>query len=113
MTAKNFSKYSAPWPQDNLKIVSCCPFCSNYFSPLDAEVVEEAGNIHLLHIICRHCFGSMVILVLGSELGVSSIGLVTDLTSEEVARFKNEPAVSADEVIATHSYLRTVSHFSF
>jgi hypothetical protein len=38
-------------------------------------------------------------------MGINSIGLVTDLTAEDVLKFKNYPAISSDDVILIHQFL--------
>ena len=43
--------------------------------------------------------------MLVSSAGVSSVGLVTDLTYEDVARFRGSEPVSADHVLAARALL--------
>ncbi len=91
---------------DGLRIISYCPLCNAHFSPFDANVVEEEGDSHLIHIICRRCSSSILMLVLTGELGVSTVGLVTDLSADEIFRLKDDESVRVDDVLAVHEYLR-------
>lgn len=85
-----------------LRLISYCPLCEAVYSPLKARVLEEREDAHLLHIQCSSCHSSIVALVLSSAIGITSVGLVTDLTGDDVLRFKDEQALSADEVLALH-----------
>ena len=93
-----------PLPQ-MASLVSYCPLCNASFSPRQAAVIGEGGDTQLLHISCNHCTSSIVLLLLIGEVGVSSVGLVTDLTGGEVLRFKNSEAVSSDDLIDLHQSL--------
>lgn len=106
MPGKIYSKNSPLLPKEELKFVSYCPLCNNHFSSLEARILEEAGDTHLLHIMCRRCFSSIVVLVLASDLGVSSFGIVTDLTGDDVIKFKGQLNVSDDDVIFLHFLLK-------
>jgi hypothetical protein len=106
MPGKIYSKNSLPLPKEDLKFVSYCPLCRHNFNSLEARILEQAGDNHLLHIICSRCFSSILVLVLASDLGISSFGLVTDLTGDDVIKFKNQLSVSEDDVIFLHSLLK-------
>lgn len=90
---------------DALRLISYCPLCESSYNPLRARVLEEKDDAHLLHIQCGSCGSSVVALLFTSGAGPTSIGLVTDLTSEDVLRFKDQPMVKTDEVISMHEFL--------
>lgn len=92
-------------PQEGLRLISYCPLCHANFNPFKIKVLEERGDSHLLHTECQCCHSSVVILVLASELGVSSVGLVTDLMSDEIIKFKDSHEVNSDDVIELHRLL--------
>lgn len=85
------------------QLVSYCPLCDVSFYPEAVVVISEDRKIQLLHATCNHCLSSVVILLLNNEWGVSSVGLVTDLTGEDVARFKDSASVSCNDVINLHT----------
>lgn len=90
---------------DALKLLSYCPLCESSYNPLRARVLEERGDAHLLHIQCSSCGSSVVALLFNSMAGPTSIGLVTDLTSDDVLRFKDQANITVDEVIDLHVFL--------
>lgn len=92
-------------PNEILRLISYCPLCESQTKPLRARVLEERADGNLIHVQCANCRSSMLALVMNSPLGVTSIGLVTDLTSDDVLRFKDNLGLEADDVLAVHQLL--------
>jgi len=90
---------------EGLRLISYCPLCEASYNPLRARVLEERDDAHLVHIQCASCGSSIVALVLSSGLGLTSVGLVTDLTSDDVLHFKDVGRVTADDVLSVHQAL--------
>lgn len=70
-----------------------------------ANVLGEEGETRLLHVQCRRCHHSILALVLVNQVGASSVGLLTDLTYEDVLKFRVNRLVSINDVIDIHSAL--------
>lgn len=92
-------------PPEGLKLISTCPLCHATYKPMMAKLLGERDGAHLLHLTCRNCSSLIVALVMTGGVGVSSVGLVTDLTSDDVMRFKDSNPVCTDDVIAVHELL--------
>ncbi len=90
---------------DNNTPITHCPVCHLRYDPLEAKILDEVDANHLVHIKCRHCQSAIVAVLLTNQLGVSSIGLITDLDSDDVLKFKDQPTISCDEVIEAHEFL--------
>lgn len=101
----NFNRF----PDEGLKIISHCPVCHYNYNPVEAKVLEESDDAHLIYIKCRRCQSAILALVLANAFGVSSIGLITDLDSQEVAKFKELEAVSGDDVLSVYESLQNGS----
>ncbi len=99
------SNQSAAIFDEGVKLISYCPMCETSYHPEAAHVIGEKDDSHLLHIQCGKCSNAILALVLISPVGVSSVGLVTDLNHNEVNSFKRAPAISTDDVIDTHNLL--------
>ncbi len=97
---------SGPILDEGVKLISYCPLCESSYRPEAAHVLGEKEDSHLLHITCGRCSNAILALVLISSVGVSSVGLVTDLNFDEVHQFRRAGAVSTDDVIETHSLLQ-------
>lgn len=72
---------------------------------MHARVIGEDGETHLLHVTCRKCQNSVLAVVLTNPSGVSSVGLITDLSFEDVHRFQKAPRVTIDDVIDAHDFV--------
>lgn len=96
----------APFFDEGVKLISYCPLCESSYNPREAKVLGEKDDSHLLHIQCGNCANAIIALVLISSVGVSSVGLVTDLGYDEVNRFKEAAPVSTDDVIEAHHLLK-------
>lgn len=102
--ANNYNQ--SPSPLDNLRLISYCPLCNVHYNPTEAKILEQKDGAHLIHVECGECRSSIVAVVITGGLGVSSVGLITDLTSQDVMRFKNSEVLSEDDVIAAYEELR-------
>jgi hypothetical protein len=94
-----------PFGNHPLQILSTCPLCEARTSSLTARVLAEAGATKLVHVTCRKCGGATLSLLLESEVGASSVGMVTDLSHEDVLRFQSASRVSTNDVIDVHAAL--------
>lgn len=74
---------------------------------MDAQLLGQRGERHLVHVRCQKCGNSMLALVLMGKAGVSSVGLVTDLTYDDVLKFRSARRIGVDDVIAVHEALKT------
>lgn len=90
---------------DGSSLVTHCPVCNLRYDPVEARVLEESDNAHLFYIRCRHCQAAVLAVVTVSSSGISSVGLVTDLTSDDVIRFKSAKPITCDDVIEVHEQL--------
>ena len=102
------NKSSELW-NEGLKLVSYCPVCETRYNPMEARMLGQDGETHLLHVQCRKCSNCILALVLVNQAGASSIGLLTDLSYEDVLSFRSNETVSVDDVINVHTYLENGS----
>ena len=91
---------------EGLKLISKCPLCSELYQPFQASIVEEKDEAQLVHIECRKCQSSIVALIVNGQLGLTSVGLITDLTSEDVENFKDAQPLSEEDVFQTFQELQ-------
>jgi hypothetical protein len=90
---------------ENLRFISYCPLCEASYNPLRARILEERDDAHLVHIQCAKCGSSIVALILSSTVGITSVGLITDLTGDDVLHFKDSKKVTADNVLELHNFI--------
>lgn len=91
---------------DDAGLLTQCPWCNAAYRGVGMKFLIARDNINLVHVRCPRCAGTMLVLVVASSLGVNSLGLLTDLTSEEVLRFHDARPVGVDDVLDLHGLLR-------
>lgn len=96
---------------EGVRLISYCPLCESSYDPREARVLGEKEDSHLLHIQCGNCSNAIIALVLISSVGVSSVGLVTDLSYDDVQRFRKVGSVSTDDVIEVHGAMQDEDMF--
>jgi len=90
----------------DLRVLTACPFCNTHYSIRAARVLAQKDDAHVVHIECRNCGGSIVALVLsGGGVGLQSIGVVTDLTRDEVVKYSSSTTVTSDDLLSLHQFL--------
>lgn len=95
-------------------MISYCPLCETAYNPMEARILDEKEDGHLLHIRCKKCWNSILALVLVSNVGVSSVGLVTDLVYEDVQKFRTGTSeVTVDDVLEVHELLENDNEGAF
>jgi hypothetical protein len=99
--------------QDHLKIISNCPVCDSRNFPAQIKLLNENDVSHLLHIQCRKCKSCIIVLITSGPQGVMSMGLLTDLKSDEVLKFSKGQSISADDVLDIHELLESKSQKIF
>lgn len=91
---------------EGMRIVSRCPLCDSRSNAMEARLLGENGDTHLLHIRCRKCANSILALVLISTSGASTVGMVTDLSFDDVMRLRRGRRLTIDDVLAAHVSMR-------
>lgn len=90
---------------DVSRIVSYCPLCNATFYPHRTSVIGDGERAQLLYASCSHCASAMVLLLLASETGMGTVGLVTDCTEYDIYSFQRTAAIATDDLIDLHTVL--------
>ena len=91
---------------NNLENLVKCPICNKKYNQARILVLEEGGNRTTIHVTCGSCEISSLVFISSGKMGIISLGMLTDLTTEEAKiLFKNE-AISTDQVIEVHEYFK-------
>lgn len=88
-----------------LRLVSYCPVCEIRSKSMHARTLAATGETKLMHIQCHKCQNAFLTFVLVSQVGASSVGVLTDLGYEDVVRFRSKQNVSVNDVINIHEQL--------
>ena len=90
---------------DNPNLITHCPVCNRRYEVLEARILEEADNKHLVYIKCRSCQATVLAVIMTNNLGISSVGLITDLNGDDILKFKSAEAINCDDVLEVHQLL--------
>lgn len=91
---------------DNMQLVTRCPFCSAEYDLDGAQVIGEENDATMVYITCSECESSIVAIVAMSGLGIVSLGLVTDMTAEDTKRFNAEKQISSDDLLMIYELVQ-------
>lgn len=92
-----------------LKLVSGCPLCETRYHMRQAKILDQYDDSQLVHITCSKCGVSVLAVISINQIGIISVGLVSDLTGREVLTFRDLEAISGDEVLDFHREINKTS----
>jgi len=95
-----------------LGVVLKCPICGKKYTLGQTQVIESDHNDIvgeariLIHSDCSKCKSSVMFNIEIDGPEIFSVGMVTDLTSNDSSKFKSKKPISTNEVIAIHTELK-------
>ncbi len=93
--------------REALKFINHCPICSSAYEVKDAKLFNSNEAAALVHLTCLKCQSYFVAMVVLLKQGVSSVGMVTDLSFEDVKRLYRREPLTTDEIIEAHELLES------
>lgn len=93
-------------PIENLQSLIRCPVCDKKYRPAKMLVLDEDDKRTTLHLTCADCAATTMVSVTLGPLGVVGLGTLTDLTQGEARQMFQGEAVSSDQVIDVHQFLK-------
>jgi hypothetical protein len=92
---------------ENMDFPLRCAFCGSEIGQGDLTILDEQANRTVLHISCLHCGASTISILSGSQAGIMSVGIATDLDGDEAKNKFSEKAISADDVINAYELVKS------
>lgn len=94
-----------------LGLILRCPICNQKYDLGKIDLLEsdhgEEGDTHLLiHSDCNRCKSSVMFNIDINGPEVYSVGMITDLTSKDSAKFSKYQPLNIDDCIAIHRGLK-------
>lgn len=99
---------SESW-REALKFIGHCPLCGARYAPDKAQAFLKQDTLNLIHFTCAQCQSGFIAMVIVMGQGLSSVGMVTDLTCADVKRLFKTQAITIDEVIEGHELINNNS----
>jgi len=100
MTNPNFNNF-----HHNLRLNGRCPICNTMYDLQKFKILAERDQNVLTFIQCAQCGSGLLSMLTMTPQGLQAVGLVTDMTSDEVVNFEQGRTVSSDDVVALHTAL--------
>ena len=82
-----------------------CTVCGHHFGTSDIRVIGHRDQVWAMQINCRECRTQALLLAMVD--GRMARPIFTDLAPDEWLRFKDQPPISVDDVIAMHQHMQT------
>ena len=93
-------------PIENIQPLLRCPVCNKKYKPAKILVLDETDKCTTLHMTCGNCSSSSMIFVSMGQFGIISLGMLTDLEQGEAQKVFKREAISSDQVIEVHQFLK-------
>lgn len=93
-------------PLENIQSLIRCPVCNKKYRSTKMLVIDENDKRTTLHMACEGCGAATIVFVSLGQLGVVTLGTLTDLEQSEARAVFSGEAVSADTVIEAHQFLK-------
>ena len=91
------------------KLLATCPHCAAPFDRLVRTTITQSQKAELVHVRCGACQGSLLALLFSTGPYISSIGLISDLSREDVVHFQGSQVLAEDDLFALHNWLQQPS----
>jgi hypothetical protein len=83
-----------------------CPVCSKGNKKNKLKVVDSGEGKMYLHLTCLNCLSSILISASYSEMGITYVGVMSDLSFEDAIKFKDKEVFCADDVLYFYKELQ-------
>lgn len=91
---------------DGSDVMRECPFCESEYAAESVCSLKQTEDAELAHLVCETCGHAVMVLIGVSEFGMSTLGIVTDLTVDDAKRTVEFPEISPDDVLNFHTFIR-------
>jgi len=102
------NKKPEPW-QQSLKMISNCPVCGHSYSLKKAKLFINKESAQLVHVTCGKCKGYFMAMVVVLGKGISTVGMVTDLSYKDMKRLHEIRPIEIDEVIEGYELMEGIN----
>jgi hypothetical protein len=93
--------------REALKFINKCPICQGVYASTQAELFAKNEDAYLVHITCEQCQSYFIAMVVMLGGGLSSVGMVTDLSLEDAKRVYQTEPITLNEALSGYKMLGT------
>ena len=82
-----------------------CPVCGSQRESLSYEPVGSDKTRTAIYVSCEKCLASIVFFITQNDMGMMTVGVLSDVNSREARNFFGAKSISDDDIIDVHEYL--------
>lgn len=101
---------SEPWKK-TFALISQCPVCNHKYESKAASLFANRDNAQFIHITCENCGSYFMAMMMTLGKGVSTVGMITDLSLFDAKRLHKTPPLSIDDLIEGHKIINELHKF--
>lgn len=94
-----------PW-QEALKFMGKCPLCSAAYDTVAAKLFAKKDGANLIHLTCAKCKSAFMAIIMTFGQGMSTVGMVTDMSFEDAKKMYGGQPLTVDEIIEGYQFLQ-------
>ena len=84
-----------------------CGHCGQHYEVDNVDIIGQEENSWFLNVFCSACQTQCLVAAIVKDNGTPKV--ITDLTEAELETFRNVSAVTADDVLDMHIFLKGFS----
>jgi hypothetical protein len=88
-----------------LKLISHCPVCNKDYKSEAIRLFASGSEAKFVHFTCESCRSYFIAMVMTMAKGISTVGMITDLSFQDVQKLYKKPAITIDETIEAHQFI--------
>ncbi len=96
--------------REALKFINRCPICGANYESEKAQLFAKNETANMIHLTCIQCNSYFIAMVLVVGQGLSSVGMVTDLSFDDITRLHKATPFTTDDMIKGYE---TIHHNYF
>jgi hypothetical protein len=97
--------------RNTLKLISQCPVCNQNYKSEAVKLFAHESEANFVHFTCHNCHSYFMAMIMTMAKGVSTVGMVTDLSFTDVQKLYTLPAITIDEAIEASQSINNSDFF--
>lgn len=89
-----------------LKFIGNCPICNHRYEVNRAKLFAKHETASLVHIPCSKCSSNFIAMVVVMGQGMSSVGMVSDLSFTDAKQLYKTAPLTVDEIIDGYKFFK-------
>ncbi len=98
--------------REALQFINKCPICSGVYKAANAELCAKNDSASLVHITCERCSSYFMAMILQMGQGLSSVGMITDLSFADTKRLYQATPISVNDMISGYQDMQETTFFN-